>query len=260
MLRKLAGFAAGALLLSAIAVQAPGQNRTTVAIDYMKAKPGQGAGYVRMEREVFKPMPQERVRLGNLEAWRLYQVQFPAGTEQEYGYVTMLIASDLGKFQSMNEGVDRAKVWSKYKPGEIGRMVSKNREMLRRDFFSVDSATKKWNSHGGKYARVHFIQAEPGKANEHAEAEEKYWLPVHQDLEDKGAFAGWLFGRLRIPLATERPYSAVAINFFDDWSQAENQYEKADPKLWKAREGVMAGLATHSSVQFWRLLAETDPR
>ena len=260
MLRNFAGLAASVVLLSGLGAQAPAQNRTTVAIDYMKVKPGRAADYVRMEREVFRPVHQERVRLGNLEAWRLYQVQFPGGTEQEYGYVTMLIASDLGKFQSMNGGVDRAKIWSKYKPGEVGEMVRKNREMLRRDIFFVDSATKKWSSHGSKYARIHFIQAAPGKANEHADAEKKYWLPVHQDLEDKGAFGGWLFGRLRLPLPNERPYSAVAVNFFNEWSQAENQYAKADPKLWEARQGVMTGLATHSSVQFWQLLAETDPR
>ncbi len=258
--RKLASLAAGSLFLAAFSVPVRAQNRTIVVLDYMKVKPGRAADYVRMEREVFKPMQQERVRLGNHESWRLYGVRFPGGTEAEYGYVTMAIMSDLGKLQLRNQGVDRKKIWPNYKPEDIGEMVRSNREMIRRDVFSVDHSTKRWNGPDGKHLRIHFIRSEPGKAAEHDEAEGKYWLPLHQDLEDKGAFAGWMFGRLRIPIQSERPYNSVAINFFKEWAQAEDHYAKGAPKLRDAAFGSMSGLGHHTHVEFWSLIDQTDPR
>jgi hypothetical protein len=113
---------------------------------------------------------------------------------------------------------------------------------------------------GAKHLRIHFIKPLEGKAEVHAESERKYWLPLHRELEKQGAFAGWMFGRLRFPSANERPYGSIAVNFFKDWSQAENHYAKADPAKLQEATAAMEGLAEHVRVELWSLVEQTDPR
>lgn len=60
-----------------------------VEVDFMKVPPGHDDEYVRVERELWKPLHQERVRRGQLLSWGLYARQYPGGDGAEYNYVTV---------------------------------------------------------------------------------------------------------------------------------------------------------------------------
>ena len=63
---------------------------TIVEIDYMKVPANfDEAEYVKLEREVWKPIHQERIKQGMLRSWALYGVRFPQGSAREYDYVTV---------------------------------------------------------------------------------------------------------------------------------------------------------------------------
>jgi hypothetical protein len=62
---------------------------TVVEVNYMKVEPAKEADYLRLERETWKPIHQERIRRGALRSWTLYQVRYPHGTGTEYDYVTV---------------------------------------------------------------------------------------------------------------------------------------------------------------------------
>ena len=47
-------------------------------LSYMKVAPGQAESYVRMEREVWKPIHEARLRAGIITGWQLYRVEYPS--------------------------------------------------------------------------------------------------------------------------------------------------------------------------------------
>lgn len=60
-----------------------------VSVHYMKAVPGEEAAYERLESETWKPIHQARHQAGALRDWVFYRVDFPAGSEAPYNYVTV---------------------------------------------------------------------------------------------------------------------------------------------------------------------------
>ncbi len=57
-------------------------------INFMKTGAGQGASYVKMEREVFLPMHQESVDQGRRGSWGLAEVMFPYGSDVYASHLT----------------------------------------------------------------------------------------------------------------------------------------------------------------------------
>jgi hypothetical protein len=80
-------FLAGTLVPAALTQSGTGSQYVTVS--YMKVDPAKEDAYVRMERNVWKPIHQQSVRDGKMKSWSLYEVRFPGGDNREYGYLTV---------------------------------------------------------------------------------------------------------------------------------------------------------------------------
>src|SRR5688572_27370685 len=84
-----------ALLYAAFAVNAfpqsatPAQRYSVLTLDYQKPEPGKTGDYLKVERELWKPVHQDRVDKGTIVSWKLYSVSWPNGADQEYDYVTV---------------------------------------------------------------------------------------------------------------------------------------------------------------------------
>ncbi|KYP14516.1 hypothetical protein [Flavihumibacter sp. CACIAM 22H1] len=59
-----------------------------VQVDYMKPLPGKRDEYVKMEAQVFYPIHQERIKIGALTDWALYEKFLPFALQSEYDFVT----------------------------------------------------------------------------------------------------------------------------------------------------------------------------
>lgn len=59
-----------------------------VQIDFMKPLPGKREEYVRMESQVFYPIHQERIKIGALTDWALYEKFLPFINNAEFDFVT----------------------------------------------------------------------------------------------------------------------------------------------------------------------------
>ena len=82
-------FLAGSLS-SALSTQAPQPPRPSVyLVNFMKANPAKVQEYLKLERETWKPVHQERIRAGQMRSWALYSVQYPYGASLEYDFVTI---------------------------------------------------------------------------------------------------------------------------------------------------------------------------
>lgn len=70
-------------------------------VDLMHPAAGKTADYIKMEKETFLPIHKERVKMGILKGWGLYEKIMPVDTRMEYEYVTVNLYDDLNK---LNDG------------------------------------------------------------------------------------------------------------------------------------------------------------
>jgi len=66
-------------------------------VDLMHPAAGKTADYIKMEKETFLPLHKERVKMGILKSWGLYEKIMPVDTRMEYEYVTVNFYDDLNK-------------------------------------------------------------------------------------------------------------------------------------------------------------------
>ena len=66
-------------------------------VDLMHPAAGKTADYIKMEKETFLPLHKERVKMGILKGWGLYEKIMPVDTRMEYEYVTVNFYDDLNK-------------------------------------------------------------------------------------------------------------------------------------------------------------------
>lgn len=67
---------------------------SAISVAYMRVAPGQEAGYIAVERDVWKPMHEERIRRGALKGWGVYQLEMPGGTDYPYGFAAVNVWTD----------------------------------------------------------------------------------------------------------------------------------------------------------------------
>jgi hypothetical protein len=72
-----------------------------IQVDLMRPAAGKTADYIKMEKETFLPLHKERIKMGILKGWGLYEKLMPVDPRMEFEYVTVNYYDDLNK---MSEG------------------------------------------------------------------------------------------------------------------------------------------------------------
>lgn len=70
-------------------------------VDLMHPAAGKTEDYIKMEKETFLPLHKERINMGILKGWGLYEKIMPVDTRMDYEYVTVNFYDDLNK---LNDG------------------------------------------------------------------------------------------------------------------------------------------------------------
>lgn len=131
----LSGIVALSFLMGVLVTTAFTQSQAqplVVDVGFMKVEPGKGPDYLRFERELWKPVHQERIRTGRLKSWSLYQVGYPHGTEREYGFVTVNVYNSINDLERSIEIEDVfAKVHPNVRMSEISAQTQNARRLVR---------------------------------------------------------------------------------------------------------------------------------
>jgi len=69
-------------------------------IGFHRPESGKALEAVEMERKQWKPIHQERVNRGILNAWMLLGARYPGGTNREYGYITINFFDKFGSLET----------------------------------------------------------------------------------------------------------------------------------------------------------------
>lgn len=101
-----------------------------VSVAFMKVAPDAHEEYRRLEREVWRPIHQERIRQGLMRSWTVYAVRFPSGTRREYDYAIINTHKSVADMERSIEGIV-SKVHPNVPVAELFRRTGAAREQVR---------------------------------------------------------------------------------------------------------------------------------
>jgi hypothetical protein len=196
-----------------------------VMLDYMKVPPGKENEYIRLEREIWKPLHQERIRNKRLLAWELYAVPFTAETQRQYEFVTVNVYASFAAiapdtafeelFRRVHSGKDVSRVLAQTVEA---RQVARSEIWRQLDQTAPRSATVPQS----RYILVDFMRSKPG-VNYVAVARE-LWKPIHQERVKSGTLNQWALYELVLPGGTSYPYDYGTVNSVSSLSALEAPY------------------------------------
>lgn len=192
-------------------------------VDYMKTTPGHAGDYVRLEKTVWKDLHKARIKKGGSEiGWWLLEVRMPSGASVEYDYVTVTAVSGWGGIDSLyNSWGDLFGSMTKEQAKHVDS-TEMFRTLVRTEISSqMDLITKNTanaNAAPPKFWFVNFMDVPAGKWDDYVKMEKEIAKPVHQEQITNGHRAGWGLYSVEFPYGAKREYDAVAVDYFNKWS------------------------------------------
>lgn len=217
-------FVAG--LMAPYTASCQNDDRVYIQAGFMKVKPGMYDEYVKLEREIWKPIHQERVKQGKITAWQFSEVMFPAGTDREYDFVVVNLVRGWKNIETMWDGTDEIakKVLTKEQLARMDK-TEQTRDMIRVELWAQEDGVFRSTNGSApwKYMTVGFKDVPPGfgKWAEYASMEKELAKPLHQQKINAGKMAGWSLEWLAWPYDATKPGSVITIDFFDKWEDLQ---------------------------------------
>lgn len=120
--------------------------RKLLEVNYMKVPAGKDAEYLKLEKEIYKPLHQERIKNGEITGWGCYAVVYPWSDSRPYNYITTNGFNDWDKMMSTNYANTYKKVFPKGDMTKLGAQTTAARSMYKTEVWNmiqrVDSSTK----------------------------------------------------------------------------------------------------------------------
>ncbi len=136
LLLALVSFCAGTMVSAVASPPAQTQTASPVTlVSFMRVPPGGAAEYQRLEREVWRPIHEERIRSGEMVGWDLYSVRFPGGVEQPYTHVTVDTYGSLADLDRSGAAAV-ARVYPTRPLGELLAEANATRERVRTELWT----------------------------------------------------------------------------------------------------------------------------
>lgn len=203
-----------------VKVNAQADKRQYVVIEYIKVKPAMRANFVKLQKEVWKKVEQEKVKLGKISSWELYEVLYPAGSTAEYNYVMYHKVTGWNAIEGISESNDE--IFRKLLSKEQLAMMESSyeiEELAKKEVWQVeDKITRADYVPPSKYHLANFMSIADGKWDDYMEMEKTLVKPIHEEQARIGGRAGWALLALREPDGSARAYQASTMDFFDRWA------------------------------------------
>lgn len=240
-----------------------------VQIAYMKATPGKAEEYIDVERKIWKPIHEARMKAGIIVNWSLYAVWYPSGTNAEYDYITVNIYGDFNKMKDAFPASVMQSGHPKASATQIDEMMAKTeaaREIVRYELWVLRESVP--TDKPAPYVQVSYMKVAPGQGEEYFKVEREIWKPIHQAAKETGYTAGWGVYSLMFPGGTQIPHNFGTVIFFDEFSDLaldnlpQELVQKAHPNTtaekWNAMWQRTLAAREQVRLELWELLDQVD--
>ncbi len=208
--------------------------------EFFKIEPGKTADYRKIERDVWMPIHRERVKMGLIKSWSLWDVRLPGGVSREYD--TMVI-TNFDKFVDLEKSYP-PEVFSKTHPNttadDLIARTTATRKTIRTEFVVLIDGTQPLPQSPSPVAYIGYMKPEPSGG--YVSLERRYWKPIHQERVNRGILKSWALYQVRFPAGTNREYNFFTIQLCDKFQDLETQYpagiwEKVHPTVKESEIG-----------------------
>jgi hypothetical protein len=188
-------------------------------VECMKVMPENENLYVDLEKNIWKPMHQERVRQGNIAGWYLYKVRY-TGTGDSYNYVTVTLFTDPLKIENPWKNIDPGKILPGKDLDKILSQTIESRDMVSSSLINRSASVYQDGGPGDfKYIQVDFMKVGQGMGGEYYDTETKIWKAVHQEFIKAGSRVGWSLWERNYPSGASLDFQYITVNYLKNWSQ-----------------------------------------
>jgi hypothetical protein len=211
---------------AAQAQQAENESATIYSqLDYMQVPPEQVGEYLSIEREIWKPMHQERANEGAIIGWQLYVVRYPGGTGHDYQYVTVTLYDSLTNAENPEYATYAQRVHSGVDANVAAQRTYDSRELVRSELWvQHDQAASETPSEPAPILQVDYMKVPSGGASNYLSHEQDVWKPIHQARIDAGLMRGWSVWQMVFPGGTGQRHNYGTANAYESISAIPNSF------------------------------------
>jgi len=108
-----------------------------IELDYMKPADGKYSDYIKAERETWKPVHKERMKLGALSGWDLNEKIMPASDKEPFDVVTANFYDSLPMMLDAKYAQAFKTVWPKMDINKVGTDIGALRTMVKSELLKI---------------------------------------------------------------------------------------------------------------------------
>lgn len=190
-------------------------NSLYIKVDYMKASPENISSYLQVERELWKPIHEERYNQGIILGWSFYSV-FVGEPDVPYNYIAVNFFDDFEKidYYRLNDLVEE--IYPDRDLGEFYQQTRASREVVRTEIWQVNEIIQSPEQilPKGNYITKNFFDSRGG-SGEHEEMELGFWGGIHEVRVEKDILNSWAMFTLYYPAGDARHYTYSTVDYYD---------------------------------------------
>ena len=108
-----------------------------IQVDFMKPTAGKTADYVKLEKDIYKPLHAEMAKAGNKDDWGLYQKQMPYSDNDAYDYITANFFKSINQMMSGDYAATFKKVFPKMDINTVTTQTNNARKIVRSELWKL---------------------------------------------------------------------------------------------------------------------------
>lgn len=198
-----------------LALHAQDTETLYVKIDYFQPAPGAGSEYEKVERELWKPLHEERKNRGIIKSWNFYQV-VAGEPDVPYQYIAVNVFDDFDMIDYFDLEDIINSVYPDKELAELMERTRSSREVVRTEIWEINGKIIPESASGisGNYLTINYFDSRGG-SGEHEEMELDFWGRIHETRIDRNILNSWAMYTLLYPGGDARYYTYSTIDYYN---------------------------------------------
>ncbi|MCC5904844.1 MAG: hypothetical protein JJU13_01435 [Balneolaceae bacterium] len=201
-------------LLPISAMYAQTDRETWVKVSYIQLEADKISSFLEKVDD-WQAIEQQYVDNGNIDAWRLYRVNYSSNHDQTYNFVSVRISGDLSSLQTT----------TRPNSGDLLQLLDRNpakKYTAHSEIWSTQARVYHETADPpSRYKNTNFMRAEPASLEEYLELEVDIAKPLHQNQTDNNRMDGWNFYQLTFPTGTSVAYNFITADYYNSLDQID---------------------------------------
>lgn len=217
------------LLLLIFSITAIAQNPNAskyIQISYFKSS---SYDFLDMELSVWKPVREKQIEMGDMEAWYLYKVKYPTGSNAPYDYVAVNVYADWEQVGSKGQDYFR-QIHGDEADDLLASSDERGTEVWNQLLELVGQAMEN-EKNPSKYIQVSEMKIKPNEIEDYVNLELKYFKPFHAARVKSGSMNNW--GLYKCLMPNGEKYQANYV-IFDGYSKWTDITYSSPSSVWKS--------------------------